>query len=137
MRSVARTFNNLDYSFTPGHEDGTDTAPNGPGGGSPALRHQLRVLAGFLAALPLVDLYPDTSVVQHAAGVKVHVLSHPGHEYALYLDGSGPTGVTLDLPAGEYSGIWVNPITGDRESLPRFRHSGGEKVLRTPPFQNG
>jgi hypothetical protein len=36
--SGGSVFDHLDYSFSPGHEDGSDTAPNGPGGGSPALR---------------------------------------------------------------------------------------------------
>src|SRR5262249_2706828 len=47
MLSGGGSFDSLDYSFTPGHEDGADTEPNGPGGGSPALRRQL----GFLAEL--------------------------------------------------------------------------------------
>src|SRR5262249_37032455 len=42
-------FNNLDYSFTVGKEDGTAAvvAPT-PGGGSPTLRKQLRFLKEFL-----------------------------------------------------------------------------------------
>jgi hypothetical protein len=40
MLSGGSTFDMLDYSFSVGHEDGSDTAPNGPGGGSPELRRQ-------------------------------------------------------------------------------------------------
>jgi hypothetical protein len=137
MLSGGSTFDSLDYSFTPGHEDGMDTAPNGPGGGSPALRHQLRILAEFLMALPLVDLRPDWSVVKHAAGAKAHAISHPGYDYAIYLDGRGPTEVTLDVPSGEYSGNWVNTVTGEVETINKFRHEGGDKILRTPGFENG
>ncbi|MBV9033260.1 MAG: hypothetical protein JO182_02105 [Acidobacteriaceae bacterium] len=137
MLSGGGVFNNLDYSFTPGHEDGRDTAPNGPGGGSPVLRHQLGILAEFLNSLPLVDLRPDWNTVKHAAGVKVRALSYSGHEYAFYLDGNGPTEVTFTLPAGDYVGSWTDTKTGGREVIERFRHAGGDKTLRTPGFQNG
>jgi hypothetical protein len=55
----------------------------------------------------------------------------------MYFDGSGPIAVTLELPAGEYSGEWVNTRTGEVERLGPFRHAGGERVVRTPAFQNG
>jgi hypothetical protein len=55
----------------------------------------------------------------------------------MYFDGSGPLDVTLELPAGEYAGEWVNTRTGKVERPENFRHSGGEKVLTTPDFRNG
>ena len=51
MLSGGGVFGALDYSFSTGHEDGTDTAPNGPGGGSPAFRQQLGILSDFLKKL--------------------------------------------------------------------------------------
>src|SRR5208282_5362348 len=69
MLSGGSVFDSLDYSFSTGREDGTDTGPNGPGGGSPALRQQLRILSEFLRNLPLEDLEPDKRVVKRAAGV--------------------------------------------------------------------
>ena len=68
MLSGGSVFGALDYSFTTGHEDGSFSEPNGPGGGSPTLRHQLRVLSEFLQSFSLVDLQPDTHTVKHAAG---------------------------------------------------------------------
>lgn len=138
MLSGGSTFDNLDYSFTPGHADGTDTAPNGPGGGSPALRHQLGILSKFLKALPLADLHPDLDTVKHAAGAKAHLLSdEEKHEYAMYLDASGPVEVTLSLPKGRYSGEWLNPATGSTQKVQSFRHEGGVMVLRAPDLQDG
>ena len=137
MLSGGSVFDGLDYSFTPGHEDGGDLGPNGPGGGSPALRSELGILVTFLQTLSLVDLRPDRSSVKHAAGVVARILSNPGQEYGIYLDGSGPTEATLDLPAGRYSGDWVNVRTGSVEKSETFEHPGGGKVLQTPEFQNG
>ena len=137
MLSGGGAFDALDYSFTVGHEDGTDAELNGPGGGSPALRRQLRVLSEFLRRFALVDLTPDYHTAKHAAGAYPRVLSNPGHQYAMYFDGTGPAEVLLELPAGEYSGEWINTKTGETEGLERFRHRGGEKTLQSPSFQNG
>jgi len=137
MLSGGGTFDALDYSFSVGHEDGTDTAPNGPGGGSPALRHQLHFLAGFLQKLPLPEMAPDTHTVKHVAGAYARVLSSPRGVYAVYIDGDGPTGLAIELPAGTYSGEWMNPATGQLQSLESFSHPGGNKVVRAPNFQNG
>ena len=137
MLSGGSTFDNLDYSFSVGHEDGNDTEPNGPGGGSPALRRQLRILSEFMQTLSLVDMHPDLQTVLHADGVYARVLSNPGREYALYLDGDGPVDITLALPAGEYSAEWINTETGAIEKSESFHQGGGEKVLHTPAFRNG
>jgi hypothetical protein len=137
MLSGGGAFNNLDYSFTVGNEDGADTPPNGPGGGSPTLRRQLRILSQFLRSMSLPDLVPDTQTVKHASSAYARVLSVPGREYGMYFDGSGPIAVTLELPAGEYSGEWVNTKTGSVERLGTFRHAGGQKAVRTPDFRNG
>jgi hypothetical protein len=137
MLSGGSVFDSLDYSFTPGHEDGTDTEPNGPGGGTPALRRQLRVLSEFLNGLPLVDLAPAASMVMHAAGVQARALSQPGRVFAVYLDGSSPSELTLDLPAGEYSGEWISVTAGRVEKREAFQHRGGPKALTPPAFHNG
>jgi hypothetical protein len=137
MLSGGSLFDGLDYSFTVGHEDGSDAAPNGPGGGSAALRRQLGILSDFLRTLPLVDLTPDTRTVTHAGGTYARVLSSRSGQYAMYFDGSGPADVALDLPAGQYSGDWIDTKTGAIERSEHFQHSGGTKILRAPEFENG
>lgn len=137
MLSGGSVFDALDYSFSVGHEDGGDTEPNGPGGGSPALRRQLRVLSEFLQKLPLEDLAPDSQTVKHAAGVYARVLSKKGRAYGIYLDGLGPSEITLDLPAGRYTDEWIDVETGGTARNDSFEHPGGEKVLTTPEFRDG
>ena len=136
MLSGGGLFNNLDYSFSVGHEDGSDTDPNGPGGGSAELRRQLGILSRFLHSLPLAQLTLDTHTVKHAAGIYAHVLSAPRGQYAMYLDGDGPTDLILDLRAGEYAGEWIDVTTGTPTPV-SFRHAGGEKTIATPAFKNG
>src|SRR5262249_6577546 len=57
-------FDNLDYSFTTDHEDGTDRveAPT-PGGGGPRFRSQLQILKRFIEGFDLVRMAPDARVI--------------------------------------------------------------------------
>ena len=90
-----------------------------------------------MKALPLEDLTPDTHTVKHAAGAYARVLSSPGGAYGMYFEASTPFEVTLNLPAGDYSGEWVNTKTGRSHELEKFQHGGGEKILHPPEFQGG
>jgi hypothetical protein len=137
LLSGGSAFDGLDYSFSPGHEDGSDAAPNGPGGGSAALRKQLGVVQKFLNGFRLADLRPDRQVVEHAAGALARVLSSPGREYAVYLDGSGPARLTLTLPKGRYSCQWIEVVSGETVRSESFEHSGGTKLLDSPSFTGG
>jgi hypothetical protein len=130
-------YNNLDYSFTVGHEDGSDVEPNGPGGGSPELRRRLKILSEFLNGLPLVKMRPDFELVKQAGGVVTHALSSERGEYAMYLDGDGPTFVILNLPAGEYAVWWVDVVSGEKKDEGTFKHAGGEKRMKSPVSKGG
>jgi hypothetical protein len=137
MLSGGGMFDALDYSFSPGKEDGTDTAPNGPGGGSPAFRKQLRVLSEFLQKLPLEQMQPEFQAVKHSGGAYARALASSAGDYAIYFDGSAPLDVTLNLPSGNYAGEWVDPASGQPAKAEKFTHAGGDKALAAPAFQNG
>jgi hypothetical protein len=137
LLSGGSVFDSLDYSFTAGHEDGSYSGANGPGGGSAELRRQLHFLREFLDSFSLAELRPDPGVVKRSSGVTTRVLSSAGKEYAIYLDGAGPADLTLTLPLGQYSAEWINVETGKIDLREIFRHSGGEKQLTSPPFRDG
>lgn len=128
-------FNHLDYSFSVGREDGTDTKNNAPGGGSPELRKQFRVLSEFLHSFDLASMRPDRSVVKENPGVVVRALSSPRQAYALYLEGRAPTELGLDLPNGTWRVEWVNPLDGVVTFREVFDHGGGVKKLVSPEFK--
>jgi hypothetical protein len=134
LLSGGSLFDSLDYSFSVGHEDGADTEPNGPGGGSPTLRRRLGILSRFLHSMSLPDLVRDPRVVAHASGVSARALSTPAGDYAIYLDGDGPSDLTLRLSEGQYTGEWLDIRTGAATKLPPF--AAGEP-LRTPEFRGG
>lgn len=132
VMSGGALFNNLDYSFTAGHEDGTDTDNKAPGGGSPTLRRQLKVLSDFIHGFDLATLEPDPLLVERASGVVARVLSAPPTAHALYLQGRGPTTLQLRLPAGAWSAEWVSVENGTvlkREDV----HVGSEAAALTSP----
>ncbi|MCW5965282.1 MAG: hypothetical protein KIT83_14700 [Bryobacterales bacterium] len=106
-------FNSLDYSFSVGKEDGTDLEPNGPGGGSPTLRKQLKILRDFLEGFDLPKMRPDDEVVHHAPGSFVQALGQAGQAYAMHVDATPEVGpLQLSLPEGSYRAEWVDPLTG-------------------------
>jgi hypothetical protein len=129
------SFNNLDYSFTVGREDGTDAEPNGPGGGSPALRSQLKVLAEFLRSFDFVRMRPDQYSVSRSPGLRASALSNPGIAYAVYLTGSGPADLEISAPPFEYRVEWLDPKTGASRGT-KIMRSDSRLRLRTPEFRD-
>jgi hypothetical protein len=80
-------YNNLDYSFTAGHEDGTFLYPaTQPGGGSPGFRKQMRILRDFMQRFDFIHMKPDRSVIKGGlpGNLTVQALVQPGRDYAFY-----------------------------------------------------
>ena len=143
-------YNNLDYSFVAGHEDGTFAYPaTQPGGGNPAFRRQMRVLRDFIHGFDFIRMKPFDSVLNASSvgGAATRVLAEPGKSYAIYI---GPhldpkdkdprqkternAVVALELPAGSYRIEWINTLTGEVDQRETRRHRGGRLVLSSPPF---
>jgi hypothetical protein len=114
-------YNNLDYSFTAGHEDGTFAFPTTqPGGGGPALRRQLRILRDFMNGFEFLRMRPDNAIVKSGvpSGGSARVFADAGRAYAVYLRrlvGSGPfsarwTGRLVAPASGEYS---IHTVSND------------------------
>jgi len=138
MLAGGSVFDSLDYSFTVGHEDGSDIEPNGPGGGSPELRRRLKILSEFLRELPLVEMRPDPRIVKHAGGVMTHALVSDRGEHAIYLDGSGKEQyIYLSLPGGKFERWWVDVRTGAVQGRRVFEHKGGAISILAPAFRDG
>jgi hypothetical protein len=81
-------YNNLDYSFTVGHEDGTFAYPDTqPGGGTASLRKQLRILCDFIYGFDFVRMSPDNSIIKGGVpdGMTARALVERGKAYAIYL----------------------------------------------------
>ncbi len=134
MLAGGAIFNNLDYSFYVGKEDGTGEN-NAPGGGSTVLRKQLAFLRSFVESFDFVRMQPDFQTVYHAPGMEAIVLSEPGKQYAIVFTGTATKWAKLDLPKGRYNFEFVSPYTGKTLKKGFFTHKkSGIKVLDLPSF---
>ncbi|HKJ66858.1 MAG TPA: hypothetical protein VKA68_02785, partial [bacterium] len=107
-------YDNLDYSFTVGHEDGT-AENNAPGDGGPVLRSQLEILKEFIEGFRFIHMQPDSGIVGDTLPdwITVRALREEQKAYAIYINGDGLTTLDLQLPDGRYSVEWVNTNTGE------------------------
>lgn len=128
-------YDNLDYSFTTAHPDGT-AQPNAPGGGGPTLRGQLKILRDFINAFDFVHMAPDNSIIKGGVpgGASARALVQPGKGYAIYIKGGTQADLALDLPAGSYRSEWLNTRTGQPEKPEQFTHGGGTRTLASPAY---
>jgi len=104
-------YNNLDYSFTVGHEDGSFAfPPTQPGGGGVALRRQLKILRGFIDRFDLARARPDPGRVTSGVpeGGSVQVLADPGRAYGVYLRRQA----TVSAFSARWTGVLAAPATG-------------------------
>lgn len=135
-------YNNLDYSFAVGCEDGTFSHPGQPGGGSAALRAQLRYLKTFMAGFPYIRMAPVAAVGSPPEGYATYALIQPGAQYAIYLcstedeppEQAASVELRLDVPSGMYRFSWLDTLSGELAGEGEVSHGGGALVLSSPPF---
>lgn len=131
-------YNNLDYSFAVGYEDGTFVyPPTQPGGGTLALRRQLGDLKKFISSFDFIRMKPDSTFVDGLAnGVSHNGLAEHGKQYALYLKGQTINPITLNLPSGKYLASWMHPSTGIYEPQLTVVSKKGEAVIKPPAYRD-
>ncbi len=126
-------YNNLDYSFFVGYEDGT-LDNDAPGFGSQALRDQLAFLKEFMEGFDFIRLKPARHLVRLAPGTVPQILANEGKEYAVYLYGGSQCDLQLYLPPGRYKATWLNPVRFMIEKTGEFTHGGEVKTLPSPVY---
>ena len=128
-------FNNLDYSFAVGEEDGR-AVNKAPGGGSPELRKQLKVLYDFIHTFNFTGMKPDRNVVVQSPGAFARVLSESGKQYAVYLHNGEKCDLHLSLPAGKYSASWISTKDGRLLKYESLLHKGGTIIIQSPEYKD-
>jgi len=126
-------YSNLDYSFTCRRPDGTHVAKTSPGGGGPGLRRQLAILKRFVEGFDFVRMRPDSGSVR-VGGAPVRALVEEGKTYAVYVHGSSPVEVSVDLPAGTYRVEWIDTKSGKAVPSDVVQQAKGSLNLVSPPF---
>jgi len=130
MLSGGGLFNSLDYSFSVGNEDGKGTY-KAPGGGSTALRSQLKTLADFLDSFSLEKLYPNYVSTLSAPGLISYVLSDKSNAFAVFVRATGTTKSTLKLAVdnGTYAVKALDTISGKYTKLGDMKAVDGVLVI--------
>lgn len=128
-------FDNLDYSFTVNHEDGTAEI-NAPGGGGPELHKQLENLKDFINSFDFIKMKPDNSVIKGGIPDKAtaRALVNVGNAYAIYINGGNEVKLILELPKGNYRAEWVNTKTGKVDKIEKFQHNNCNRTLTSPKY---
>jgi hypothetical protein len=132
MMAGGGLFNQLDYSFSLGFENGQDTSYAAPGGGSPALRQQFRILKTYLEKLDLPKLKPATGLVVAAPAATTHALTNGTSQWIVYGE---PLGLNwsawqLNLTRGNYRAEWTDVVTGQVLKNETYTHTGGPLRLK-------
>jgi hypothetical protein len=139
-------FNNLDYSFIAGREDGTFTnyPTNQPGGGNPQYRQQLKTLRQFIYSLDFTRMKVDNGLIKGGvpAGAHARAVSAPDGKFALYISPSMPhkegnsaeARIAMELPPGSYKVRWINPVTAEEKTDVVNHKMGGRAELRSPVY---
>lgn len=129
-------YNNLDYSFAAGFEDGTlRYHDKQPGGGSTALRQQLFQLKKFMETFNFIAMAPDRDFrVKGTKTPRMHMLSEKGKQYAAYILHGQRATVELPLPTGQYEVSWIDPATGKILSRETIKNTAGNYSLNSPAY---
>jgi hypothetical protein len=150
-------YNNLDYSFVAGHEDGTFVYPaSQPGGGNPKFRQQLRALRDFIYSFNFIQMQPIEGSDLFKAGVpkgaRSYALAKEGDSYAAYItpvqesktengkkrDGFNTDKRRLDLelglPSGSYAVEFLDPVTGRKHPRQSVEATDGRLKIRSPEY---
>ena len=128
-------FNNLDYSFAVGYEDGT-AVNKAPGGGSTGLRTQLKVLSDFLHSFEFIKMKPDYEVIVQAPGAFGRALSEPGRQYAIYLKDGKQCNLKLNIPRGRYHFEWISTGDGSFLRSGELKCKSGMIILESPVYKD-
>ncbi|MDQ2775494.1 MAG: hypothetical protein M3Y57_11355 [Acidobacteriota bacterium] len=137
-------YNNLDYSFTVGHESGDYRfAKETPGGGGGELRRQLGILARFFQSLDLPELRPAGDVIRLNSPdtANLSALATPGKVYIAYIYRAAvepapkhSSEIVIKLPPGNYKASWIEPKTGAVLNSSEFEQENGTRTLSSPPY---
>ena len=159
-------YNNLDYSFVAGHEDGTFAYPaSQPGGGNTQFRREMKILREFIHGFDFVRMKPDNTVIRGGVppGGTARALVEPGRAMAIYVRNEGSTGpwsarwtgFVEAQATGEYAfhtysndgiRLWVDGRLlvddwtdhGEKEDTGRISLAGGKRyAVKLEYFYNG
>ncbi len=132
-------YNNLDYSFAVGYEDGSFQYPaTQPGGGNSEFRKQMKLLKDFITGFEFIRMHPARDAIREELpkNARCQVLAEAGRQYAAYFKGAPLFAFTLVLPVGNYRVQWLDVVTSQHVAKTSMTHSGGAASFQIPEKLN-
>jgi hypothetical protein len=137
-------YNNLDFSFTVGQEDGTFILPSTQGGGgSKSLRKQLKILKNFMDGFNFLMMSPNNRIISEwvdhfkvavPSQPSVRVLAETGKAYAVYVKGGSKAEITMEIPDGKYTAEWLDTQTGKVCGTQKLTSKKGKVKIGSPKY---
>ena len=139
-------YNNLDYSFVAGREDGTFEYPaSQPGGGNRGFRRQMKILSEFINGFDFVRMAPDDAIIKGGVppGGIARALVERGRAMAIYVrrpfenrpsSANAESPLQIELPAGTWQVEWIDTKVGTVVTSARVE-GGGIRALEPPPYE--
>lgn len=111
-------YNNLDYSFLPGKEDGSHKIIDlTPGWGGKEYRRQVRFMGEIIRSVPFYGMQPMQSIIHGATSKSVvQVLGQKGKVYVVYVFNPTNEPIAFEIPNGKYTITVSNPATSQQLS---------------------
>ncbi len=141
LMSGGALYNNLDFTFQVGHEDGSGKAEfscdSYKGSGDPRVRNEISVLAGFFNSIDFVHMRPAQDIFVVYYGDKdLYALANDGKEYIIYVEGGTNTWYRLNIPFGIYKVEYIDPVTGLTIVEEVHEHTKGDFRLDGPDYED-
>jgi hypothetical protein len=127
-------YNNLDYSFTVGHERGTWPIPeSNPGWGGPQYRKKLSLIVETMKRVPYHEMeFSDSVLKSNGTRLKQYGLQKSGANYLLFLEQFQGLELIPEVPRGQYQVEWLHTETGERKAE-NLQLGNNHSVV--PPFE--
>ena len=102
------------------------------------MHKQLQILSTFINSFDFIRMRPDNSVIKGGIpeNATARALVEEGRAYAIYLNGGSETNLITELPKGQYTAEWVNTKSGQIDKKETFEHSGGNRTINSPTYQD-
>ena len=140
MLTGGALYNNLDFTFQVGNEDGSGSTgfvcPYYTGCTHPYMKNQMAVLLAFMNSIDFVKMHPSRQVLALYEGSEnIRCLAWEGHQYALYFWGGHRPVFRLNAPAGNYRAEWIEPASGKVVRVDMIDHDGKDAIhFRGPEY---
>ena len=107
-------YNNLDFTFQVGYEDGLGNGKFScewySGNSDPETKYQLAALLKFMNGVDFIKMKPDDSFIELRYGdYEVFAMANENYEYIVYFIGRAKARIKLYIPPGDWEFTWINP----------------------------